>query len=159
MKESVSTMETVDTMTLDILNGSGGLRAVKVLSNGKRRFDPVEKDRLIDAAMKPGVSVARLALAHGVNANQLRNWVKLRRNRQSSDALAVVAGPETSAFVPVVAASPIARQPDMPARPSTAGMRLMASLPNGVRLELENVDERALCATIDALGRCNVPAG
>jgi transposase len=50
---------------------------VKVLSNGKRRFDPVEKDRLIDAAMKPGVSVARLALAHGVNANQLRNWVKL----------------------------------------------------------------------------------
>nr|WP_233278962.1 MULTISPECIES: hypothetical protein [Rhizobium/Agrobacterium group] len=46
-------------MTLDILNGSGGLRAVKVLPNGKRRFDPVEKDRLIDAAMKPGVSVER----------------------------------------------------------------------------------------------------
>lgn len=59
MKESVSTRETVDTMTLDILNGSGGLRAVKVLPNGKRRFDPVEKDRLIDAAMKPGVSVER----------------------------------------------------------------------------------------------------
>ena len=54
MKESVSTKETVDTMTLDILKGSGGLRAVKVLSNGKRRFDPVEKDRLIDAAMKLG---------------------------------------------------------------------------------------------------------
>jgi len=69
-------METVDTMTLDILKDSGGLRAVKVLSNGKRRFDPVEKDRLIDVAMKPGVSVARLALAHGVNANQLRNWVR-----------------------------------------------------------------------------------
>lgn len=44
-------------MTLDILKGSAGLRVVKVLSNGKRRFDPVEKDRLIDAAMKPGVSV------------------------------------------------------------------------------------------------------
>lgn len=82
MKDSVSTRETVDTMTLDILKGSEGLRAVKVLANGKRRFDPVEKDRLIDAAMKPGVSVARLALAHGVNANQLRNWVKLRRNRR-----------------------------------------------------------------------------
>ncbi|WP_371822101.1 IS66-like element accessory protein TnpA [Martelella soudanensis] len=134
-------------MTLDILHGSGGLRAVKVLSNGKRRFDPVEKDRLIDAAMKPGVSVARLALAHGVNANQLRNWVKLRRNRQflsgpTPDAVTVVAGQETSVFVPVVAASPIARQSDMPARPSSAGMRLMASLPNGVRLELEDVDER-----------------
>lgn len=160
MKESVSTRETVDTMTLDNLKGSGGLRAVKALPNGKRRFDPVEKDRLIDAAMKPGVSVARLALAHGVNANQLRNWVKLRRNRQAQDALTVVArGQETSAFVPVVAALPTARQPDMPAGPSSAGMRLMASLPNGVRLELENVDERALSAMIEVLGRCNVPAG
>ena len=160
MKESVSTRETVDTMTLDILNGSAGLRVVKVLSNGKRRFDPVEKDRLIDAAMKPGVSVARLALAHGVNANQLRNWVKLRRNRQAQDGLTVVAGEqETSAFVPVVAATPTVRQPDVPAGPSSARMRLMASLPNGVRLELENVDERALSAMIEVLGRCNVPAG
>ena len=36
-------------MALDILTGSGPLRAVKVLSNGKRRFDPIEKDRLTDA--------------------------------------------------------------------------------------------------------------
>jgi transposase len=100
-----------------------------------------------------------LALAHGVNANQLRNWVKLRRDRQAQGALPVVAGQETSAFVPVVAASPIARQPDMPARPSSAGMRLIASLPNGVRLELEDVDEQALSAMIEVLGRCNVPAG
>jgi transposase len=146
-------------MTLDILNGSGSLRAVKVLSNGKRRFDPVEKDRLIDAAMKPGVSVARLALGCGVNANLLRNWVKLRRDGQAQGALTVVAGQEASAFVPVVAASPVARQPDIPARPSSAGMRLTASLQNGVRLELENVDERTLSAMIDVLGRCNVPAG
>ncbi|WP_245456661.1 IS66-like element accessory protein TnpA [Rhizobium hidalgonense] len=144
-------------MTLDILTGSGDLRALKVLSNGKRRFDPVEKERLIDAAMKPGVSVARLALAHGVNANQLRNWVKLRRNRQAQDALTVVArGQETSAFVPLL---PTARHPDMPARPSSAGMRLIASLPNGVRLELADVDERALSAMVEVLGRCNVPAG
>ena len=155
----MSTRETVDTMAFDILRGSAGLRAVKVLSNGKRRFDPVEKDRLIDAAMKPGVSVARLALAHGVNANQLRNWIKLRRNRQAQGVLTLVAEQEMSAFVPVVVASPIARQPDMPARPSSAGMRLKASLPNGVRLELEDVDERVLSVMIEVLGRCNVPAG
>jgi transposase len=145
-------------MTSDILNGSGGLRAVKVLSNGKRRFDPVEKDRLIDAALRPGVSVAHLALAHGVNANQLRNWMKLRRDRQAQGALTVAAGEEASAFVPVVSASPIARQVATPARPSS-GMRLIATLSNGVRLELEDVDERALCAMIEVLGRCNVPAG
>ncbi|MBY5700376.1 transposase [Rhizobium leguminosarum] len=61
--------------------------------------------------------------SHGVNANQLRNWVKLRRDRQAQDALTVVAGQETSAFVPVVAASPIARQPDMPARPRSRECR------------------------------------
>ena len=49
MKDCVSTTETVDIMALDILTGSGALRAVKVLSNGKRRFDPIEKDRLTDA--------------------------------------------------------------------------------------------------------------
>lgn len=146
-------------MTLDVLTGSGALRAVKVLSNGKRRFDPIEKDRLIDAAMKPGVSVARLALAHGVNANQLRNWVKLRLDRRAKGALTVVAERETSAFVPVVAASPIVRQPHMPARPSSAGMRLTASLPNGVRLELEDADEKALSVMIEVLGRSNVLAG
>ena len=146
-------------MVLDILNGTMPLRAVKVLSNGKRRFDPVEKDLLIDAAMKPGVSVARLALAHGVNANQLRNWVKLRRDRHTQGTLRVAAGQETSAFVPVVGGAPIVRQPDIPAQPSSAGMRLKASLPNGVRLELENVDERGLCAMIEVLGRCHVPAG
>jgi transposase len=159
MKEAVSTMETVDIMTLDILEGSGGLRALKVFSNGKRRFDPVEKDRLIDAAMKPGVSVAGLALAHGVIGNQLRFGVTLRRDRQARGALPVVAGQETSAFVPVVAASPIARHPDMRARPSSAGMRLIASLPNGVRLELEDVDAQALSAMVEVLGRLNVPAG
>jgi transposase len=155
----VSTMETVDTMTFDILTGSEPLRAVKVLSNGKRRFDPIEKDRLIDAAMKPGISVARLALAHGVNANLLRNWVKLRRDQHAQGAVPVVAEREISAFVPVVAAPPIARQPDMPARPSSAGMRLTASLPNGVRLELEDADEKALSVMIEVLRRCNVPAG
>jgi transposase len=108
--------------------------------------------------MKPGVSVARLALAHGVNANQLRNWVKLRRDQHAQGALPVVAEREMSAFVPVVAASPIARQPDMPARPSSAGMRLTASLPNGVRLELEDADEKALSVMIEVLRRCNVPA-
>jgi transposase len=137
----------------------GNCDACKFCHIGHECFDPVEKDRLIDAAMKPGVSVARLALAHGVNANQLRNWVKLRRNRQAQGALPVVAGQETSAFVPVVAASSIVREPDTPARPSSASIRLTASLPNGVWLELEDVDERVLSAMIEVLGRCNVPAG
>ncbi|MDW9912445.1 transposase, partial [Sinorhizobium meliloti] len=35
--------------------------------NGRRRFDPASKDRLVSACHEPGVSVSRLALDHGVN--------------------------------------------------------------------------------------------
>src|SRR3954467_13731846 len=101
--ESVSAMETVDAMTLSSTEVSGQLRVVRVLGNGKRWFDPVEKERLIDACLEPGVSVAGLALAHGVNANQLRKWVKLRQDRKATEkALPVKRSCTPSAFVPVV---------------------------------------------------------
>ncbi len=60
---------------------------VGVLGNGKRRYDPIWKERLIAAALEPGVSIAKLALEHGVNANQLRNWVKLHRDRQGGTGI------------------------------------------------------------------------
>lgn len=147
-------------MTLNGLGPSGPLRVTKVLRNGKRRFDPVEKERLIDAALEPGVSVAGLALEHGVNANQLRNWITLRRRRQEvGNGLTVVPSCAASAFVPVVEAAPIARPPATTARSTLPQVRLKASLPNGVRLELEGADAEALSATIEALGRCDVPTG
>jgi transposase len=38
------------------------LRVTAVLRNGRRRFDPVSKARLVEACLEPGVSVAGLAL-------------------------------------------------------------------------------------------------
>ncbi|QPC95815.1 transposase [Mesorhizobium sp. INR15] len=146
-------------MTLDGTGISGQLRVVRVLRNGKRRFDPVEKERLIDAALEPGVSVAGLALEHGVNANQLRNWVKLRQDQRAENALTVLPACAASTFIPVVEAAPIARPPATTGRPTSPRVRLKASLPNGVRLELEGADAQALSAMIEALGRCDVPAG
>ncbi|MDL2409272.1 transposase [Rhizobium calliandrae] len=145
-------------MTLTGVGSSGSLRVTKVLRNGKRRFDPVEKERLIDAALEPGISIAGLALAYGINANQLRNWVKLRRERSAERKLSGMANSAPLAFVPVVAASPTGRPP-APSAPTSPRMRLKASLPNGVRLELEDADAQVLSAMIEALGRCDVPAG
>jgi transposase len=153
-------METVDAMTLNSAEVPGQLRIVRVLRNGKRWFDPVEKERLIDACLEPGVSVAGLALAHGINANQLRKWVKLRQDRKATEkALPVMRSCAPSAFVPVVETAPIARLPATSARPPSARVRVKASLPNGVRLELEDADAQVLSAMIEALGRCDVPAG
>lgn len=103
---------------------------------------------------------AGLALAHGVNANQLRNWVALRRRRQATEKeLTVLPNSAPPAFVPAVAASATTRPPAPSARPTSPRVRLRASLPNGVRLELEDADVEALSAMIEALGRCDVPAG
>ncbi len=44
--------------------------------DGRRWYDPVWKARLVCACHKPGVSVSRLALEHGINANLLRKWTK-----------------------------------------------------------------------------------
>lgn len=149
-------MDTVDTMASSEVGISGQLKVVRILSNGKRRYDPVDKDRLIDAALEPGVSIAGLALAHGINANQLQNWIRLRQRRQGSEkASAVVPNIAASAFVEVVEAAAVVCPPEPPSLPSqqkSARIRLKASLPNGVRLELEDADMQALSAMIAALG-------
>ena len=154
----MSAMETVDAMTLSSAEVPGPLRVVRVLRNGKRWFDPVEKERLIDACLEPGVSVAGLALAHGINANQLRKWVKLRQDREATETAAVMGRCAPSAFVPVVEAAPMARLPAPSARLPAARVRVTATLPNGVRLELDDADTQVLSAMIEALGRCDVPA-
>ncbi len=52
------------------------LRVRRVGRDGRRRYDPESKARLVAACLEPGVSISGLALAHGVNANLLRKWVK-----------------------------------------------------------------------------------
>jgi transposase len=77
------------------------LRVTRVGAGGKRSFDPVEKRRLIDACLQPGVSLSGLALKAGVNANQLHKWVRLHE-QSNAPAREDMAG-AWSAFVPVVA--------------------------------------------------------
>lgn len=129
---------------------------------GKRRYDPQAKRKLIDACLEPGISLAGLALAHGVNANLLRKWVVKHRRRLRGEA--DVTAPAASVFVPVKVGAqeptsigaPMRAPATAPAHPSS---RLQARLPNGVTLELacSQQDTTLLSALIDALGRCDVP--
>ncbi|WP_201449778.1 transposase, partial [Bradyrhizobium sp. Ai1a-2] len=52
------------------------LRVRLIGRNGRRRYEAASKERLVTACLEPGVSVSRLALEHGVNANLLRKWIK-----------------------------------------------------------------------------------
>lgn len=48
-----------------------------VLPARHRRTHPIEfKTELVAMCRQPGVSVSAMALAHGVNANLLRRWMK-----------------------------------------------------------------------------------
>ena len=52
-----------------------------------RRHAPEFKARVIAACLQPGVSLAAVALANGLNANFLRTWVKAYRNQQQAAAV------------------------------------------------------------------------
>ncbi|MGF6933688.1 transposase [Paraburkholderia sp. UCT70] len=51
------------------------LKVVFKSRDGRRRYDENGKRALIESALQPGVSVARLAQEHGLNANLLRKWI------------------------------------------------------------------------------------
>ena len=95
--------------------------------DGRCCYDPQAKRELIEACFLPGVSVAKLALAHGINANLLRTWMTKHQRQSLAGGSALPSTAMRTPFIPVVPVrahrSPI---------PSPA---LAARLPNGIRLE------------------------
>jgi transposase len=147
------------------------LTVIGVRRDGRRRYDPQAKRALVDAALQPGVSLAGLALKHGINANLLRKWVV--RHQRAGIAMPVPrVAAAAQAFVPVVEVAHAEAPADEPPRPTPpaappaallrpAPARLKAHLPNGVVLELAcgEHDAALVSAVIDSLGRCDVPPG
>lgn len=56
----------------------GGKSVERVLSNGKRRYTSAFKAWIVEQCLRPGVSLAGIALANGLNANLVRKWVGKR---------------------------------------------------------------------------------
>jgi transposase len=70
----------------------------------RRRHDPEFKAQIVAACLHPGVSIAAVALANGINTNLLRRWVKEHReglpaNRGSLGASTITDEPTT--MVPI----------------------------------------------------------
>jgi transposase len=138
------------------------LQVMHVGDGGRRSFDPEDKRHLVEACLQPGASLSGLALKAGVNANQLRKWVRLQQNSGARVHGEVASGPST--FVPVIAVDAPApalllrpaseRRPSSPSSRSAPPVRLCAQLPNGVKLELECTanDTGLLAAMVAALG-------
>ena len=144
----------------------GGLQSRLVVDrkrDGRRKYDEDAKRELIQACLKPGVSIARTAMEHDVNPNLVRTWIsKYQREQAAGEIVSSVTGPsrearvelpaasvpEESAFMQVVT-SAVAPTPTKLA----AAFSLNVHLPNGVSLELGQANFDELAAVVQMLGR------
>ena len=81
---------------------------IPALPEGRRRrrqYSSQFRADLIKAASQPGVSVAAVALANGMNANLLRRWIKMAQSRENL-VTAMAASLPVEGFVPLSMPSP-----------------------------------------------------
>ena len=123
--------------------------------DGRCAYDPAAKAELVRSCMQPGVSVARMALQSGINANLLRRWITQsmgadmkagRANRQN------VAMAATDTFVSLRLAAPGA-VPATAAAAAALKLRLHARLPNGVEVDLSDAGPGEWLPFLELLGR------
>jgi transposase len=77
---------------------------VKPGAHGRRTYSREGKRALVELSKSPGVSVAGLALAHGINANLLRRWI-VQSSRGSAPEVEHRT-PKRSALLPVKMVEP-----------------------------------------------------
>ena len=139
-------------MTED-LEGLKGRLVVGHKRDGRNVYDEQAKAELVALCLRPGASVSRLAREFSVNANQVTRWLREHgHGRRPRSSIAPVVAPPPSAFMEMPVVHPGA------APGSDAALHLHARLPNGVAIELRNIDLRKVGDVIDALGRlrCSV---
>lgn len=98
-----------------------GTLVLKPAERRRRRHSAECKRQVIEACLEPGVSVAAIAMANGLNANYLRRWVREHRDATTvADRREVpgeIANAGTLALVPVtVAAEPAPGTPPLEIR-------------------------------------------
>jgi transposase len=131
--------------------------------DGRSMYEPVAKRTLIEACLQPGVSIAGMAQAHGINANVLRKWITRERACRRSAAASTdgaaaelhrAAAPRS---LPSVAASFLPVTTTTPPTPAiSTGQALRSSIAievSGARIvvEGESIDRVVLATVIDCL--------
>jgi transposase len=112
----------------------------------KRYRTVEEKRRIVEETLMPGTSVARVARAHGVNANQVFGWRQLyRRGRLEQKE-----GTPSLLPVRVTNAVELARTAGIPAKRTPSGM-IHVEAPRGRVRIAGRVDAEALRVVLENL--------
>lgn len=78
----------------------------------RRRHSQEFKAQAVAACQQPGVSMAAVALANGINANLLRRWVCERSSPSNQVSFAAISEPAvSSAFIPLTLPAAAASEP------------------------------------------------
>ena len=138
---------------------------LKRIRDGRCRYDPQVKQELVKRCLQPGVSVAALAMQHGVNANLLRKWITKWQSRNAmQQAASEIAPQNASAFLalPVNMATPHAAVTTMARKVSPASansvtqpMHLRVQLPNGIAVDFGAPPMQDLSVIMQTL--CSLP--
>jgi transposase len=120
----------------------------------RRKYSIVEKRRIVEESFEHGASVARIARAHGVNANQVFTW---RRQYQRGLLGGNAPSANAAALLPVTVAE---APPDPAPVPDSAPVPIPTPMPNGIiQLQLQRgrlrikgaADPRSLRIVLDCL--------
>jgi transposase len=118
----------------------------KALSPVKRqRRSPELKRQIVEETLAPGTSVARVARAHGVNANQVFAW-----RRQYQQGLLKAAKRLSPGLLAVRIAEPGAPAGDTKTPPTLSGM-IQVELPKGKLRLTGQVDPEVLRVVLETL--------
>ena len=126
--------------------------------DGRSVYDPSAKAELLRLAQQPGVSLAKIARACGMNANVLGNWMRQAERGQADRAGAgsEVVDIAAPAFVAVQVESLPQAQSPLPS-PSPP-WELQLRLPNGVSVDVRGCEIDGALRLIEALGRMRCSA-
>ncbi len=123
---------------------------VESAPKARQRRSVQEKRQIVEATFVPGASIARVARAYEVNANQLFHWRKLY-----IQGLLEAPGTTAAKLLPVHIA-------DLPAQPLRAASRSTATtavptihidVAGKARISIEGCDERCLRTVLECLLR------
>ena len=120
---------------------------IKRLRDGRCQYDRRAKRELVEAGLQPGVSVAKLAYQHALNANLLRKWIVQFQRESAVAPMKVAPVPAlSSAFIPVVTVN-TATPVTMPT--------LRARLPNGIEIDAHCAARDEVLSLLEML--CQLP--
>lgn len=113
------------------------------VSSGRRvrRWHPLsEKLKIVKLSLEPGVSVAEVARAHGVNANQVFTW---RRAFERGEL-----GEPCAALIPVTVSNPEDEKRELEATAPSDGGSIHIEFPGRALISVESGADPALLRSI-----------